>query len=57
MSAHSSPLRLDGASWHAGVDLEAPNPARIYDYLLLRHEALNDRVGVRDPHRWTIAVV
>jgi len=34
MSPHSCPLRLDGASWHAGVALEAPNPGRIYDFLL-----------------------
>ena len=31
------------------------NPARVYDYLLLRHEALRYRAGVRDLRRQAVA--
>jgi hypothetical protein len=34
-----------------------PNVARIYDFLLLRHEALCYRAGVRDPRRRAVAAV
>lgn len=35
--------------------LRQPNVARMYDYLLLRHEAPLYRAGVRDPRRWAVA--
>lgn len=38
------------------IDIETPSVARMYDYLLVRHEALFDRVGVGYLHRWAIAV-
>jgi hypothetical protein len=37
------------------VDFSTPNVARIYDYYLLRHEALRYRAGVRDPRRQAVA--
>jgi hypothetical protein len=37
------------------VDASVPNVARIYDYLLLRHEALRYRVEVRDLRRRAVA--
>ena len=36
-------------------DTTKPHPARVYDYYLLRHEALCYRVGVRDPRRQAVA--
>ena len=38
-----------------GVQTWLPNVARMYDYYLLRHEALCYRVGVRDPRRQAVA--
>jgi len=40
-----------------GLDVTTPNVARMYDYYLLRHEALRYRVGVRDPRRQAVAAV
>jgi len=40
-----------------GLDVSVPNAARMYDYFLLRHEALRYRVGVRDPRRQAVAAV
>ena len=37
------------------VDSRTPDVARMFDYYLLRHEALRYRVGVRDPRRWAVA--
>ena len=42
---------------HAVPDFHVPSPARMYDYFLLRHEALRYRVGVRDPRRQAVAAV
>jgi len=36
-------------------DPTKPNIARAYDYLLLRHEALRYRAGVRDLRRQAVA--
>ncbi|MGA2831216.1 MAG: hypothetical protein ABSF03_34480 [Streptosporangiaceae bacterium] len=36
-------------------DPTQPNIARAYDYLLLRHEALRYRAGVRDLRRQAVA--
>jgi len=41
----------------AGFDSATPNIARVYNYWLLRHEALRYRVGVRDPRRQAVAAV
>ena len=38
-------------------DASVAHSARIYDYWLLRHEALRYRVGVRDPRRQAVAAV
>ena len=38
-----------------GVDPSTPSPARLYDYYLLRHEALRYRAGVRDLRRQVVA--
>jgi hypothetical protein len=40
-----------------GFDPSVPNPARMYDYYLLRHEALCYRAGVRDLRRRAVAAV
>ena len=40
-----------------GIDTTVPTTARMYDYWLLRHEALCYRVGVRDPRRQAVAAV
>ncbi len=39
----------------ADFDPRTPSIARVYDYLLLRHEALRYRAGVRDPRRQAVA--
>jgi hypothetical protein len=39
----------------ADLDTTRPNIARAYDYLLVRHEALRDRVEVKDLCRWAVA--
>ncbi|MGA2830428.1 MAG: hypothetical protein ABSF03_30450 [Streptosporangiaceae bacterium] len=39
----------------APFDPTKPNIARAYDYLLLRHEALRYRAGVRDLRRQAVA--
>lgn len=36
-------------------DFGVPNPARMYDYYLLRHEALRYRAEVRDLRRRVVA--
>ena len=41
----------------ATLDTSVAHPARVYDYWLLRHEALRYRVGVRDPRRQAVAAV
>ncbi len=38
-----------------GPDFSAPNVARMFDYYLLRHEALRYRAGVRDLRRQVVA--
>jgi hypothetical protein len=38
-------------------DISVAHSARMYDYWLLRHEALCYRVGVRDPRRQAVAAV
>jgi len=37
------------------IDTSRPHPARMYDALLLRHEALRYRAGVRDLRRQAVA--
>jgi hypothetical protein len=37
------------------VNTDVASVARIYDYFLLRHEALRYRAGVRDPRRQAVA--
>ncbi|MGO8889134.1 MAG: hypothetical protein ACLQB1_05405 [Streptosporangiaceae bacterium] len=39
------------------IGTSRPHPARMYDFYLLRHEALRYRVGVRDPRRQAVAAV
>ena len=39
------------------VDTTVAHISRVYDYWLLRHEALRYRVGVRDPRRQAVAAV
>ncbi len=41
----------------AGLDTSVAHPARVYDYWLLRHEALCYRAGVRDLRRRAVAAV
>ena len=40
-----------------GIDTTVPTTARMYDFWLLRHEALRYRAGVRDPRRQAVAAV
>jgi hypothetical protein len=37
------------------INPSVPHPARIYDYMLLRHEALRHRAEVRDLRQWAVA--
>ena len=37
------------------IDTSVAHVTRVYDYLLLRHEALRYRAGVRDPRRQAVA--
>ena len=50
-------MMADGGRVPVGVPVERPSVARLYDYLLLRHEALRYRAGVRDPRRQAVAAV
>jgi hypothetical protein len=41
----------------ADIDTSRPHPARMYDFYMLRHEALRYRVGVRGLRRRAVAAV
>jgi hypothetical protein len=48
---------MESGSAPTGVDTSKAHPARMYDYYLLRHEALRYRVGVRGLRRRAVAAV
>jgi len=54
---HWSHQVLDDLDVPLGIEMTVPNAARMYNYYLLRHEALRYRVGVRDPRRQAVAAV
>ena len=48
-------LELNGLDELPGIDPSKAHVARMYDYYLLRHEALRYRAGVRDLRRQVVA--